>query len=213
MTEKERKRLETITVYDREYWQRPGCVLGGMDEVGRGPLAGPVAACCIVMPDDPLIEHVNDSKKLSESRREKIYPLLTDTALDYCVSFVEPDTIDSINILEATRLAFTNAYNGMKHKPTDLLIDALQGLKLDAVQHILIHGDALSYSIAAASIIAKVQRDRYMIEMDRIYPEYKFAKNKGYGTAEHIEAIRKYGPCPIHRLSFISKFLEPNALR
>ena len=208
MTEKERTRLESITAYDREYWGKQGCVLGGMDEVGRGPLAGPVAACCIIMPSDPLIEHVNDSKKLSESRREKIYPILIDTAVDYCVSFVEPDVIDSINILEATRLAFTNAYNGMKRKPTDLLIDALQGLKLDAEQHILIHGDALSYSIAAASIVAKVHRDRYMIEMDRVYPEYKFAKNKGYGTAEHIEALRKYGPCPIHRISFISKFLR-----
>lgn len=208
MTEKERTRLESITAYDREYWGKQGCVLGGMDEVGRGPLAGPVAACCIIMPSDPLIEHVNDSKKLSESRREKIYPVLIDTAVDYCVSFVEPDVIDSINILEATRLAFTNAYNGMKRKPTDLLIDALQGLKLDAEQHILIHGDALSYSIAAASIVAKVHRDRYMIEMDRVYPEYKFAKNKGYGTAEHIEALRKFGPCPIHRSSFISKFLR-----
>ena len=208
MTEKERTRLESLTAYDREYWGRQGCVLGGMDEVGRGPLAGPVAACCIIMPSDPLIEHVNDSKKLSESRREKIYPILIDTAVDYCVSFVEPDVIDSINILEATRLAFTNAYNGMKRKPTDLLIDALQGLKLDAEQHILIHGDALSYSIAAASIVAKVHRDRYMIEMDRVYPEFKFAKNKGYGTAEHIEALRKYGPCPIHRISFISKFLR-----
>ncbi|MBQ1772386.1 MAG: ribonuclease HII, partial [Clostridia bacterium] len=203
-----RTRLESITAYDREYWGKQGCVLGGMDEVGRGPLAGPVAACCIIMPSDPLIEHVNDSKKLSESRREKIYPVLIDTAVDYCVSFVEPDVIDSINILEATRLAFTNAYNGMKRKPTDLLIDALQGLKLDAEQHILIHGDALSYSIAAASIVAKVHRDRYMIEMDRVYPEYKFAKNKGYGTAEHIEALRKFGPCPIHRISFISKFLR-----
>ncbi len=208
MTEKERTRLESITAYDRVYWGRQGRILGGMDEVGRGPLAGPVAACCIIMPSDPLIEHVNDSKKLSESRREKIYPVLIDTAVDYCVSFVEPDVIDSINILEATRLAFTNAYNGMKRKPTDLLIDALQGLKLDAEQHILIHGDALSYSIAAASIVAKVHRDRYMIEMDRVYPEYKFAKNKGYGTAEHIEALRKFGPCPIHRISFISKFLR-----
>ena len=208
MTEKERARLETITVYEREYWGRQDCILGGMDEVGRGPLAGPVAACCIIMPSDPLIEFVNDSKKLSESRRSKIYPTLIDTAVDYCVAFVEPETIDSINILEATRLAFTNAYYGMKVKPTDLMIDALQGLKLDAERHILIHGDALSYSIAAASIVAKVQRDRYMIEMDRVYPQYQFAKNKGYGTAEHIEALRKYGPCPIHRLSFISKFVQ-----
>ena len=207
MTEKERIRLDSMTVYDREYWDKQGCVLGGMDEVGRGPLAGPVTACCIAMPSEPLIEYVNDSKKLSESRRTKIYPALIETALDYCVSFVGPEVIDSINILEATRLAFTNAFSGMKLKPTDLLIDALQGLKLDAEQHILIHGDALSYSIAAASIVAKVQRDRYMAEMDRIYPEYQFAKNKGYGTAEHIAAIKKYGPCPIHRRSFISKFI------
>ena len=207
MTEKERTRLESITAYDREYWGKQGCVLGGMDEVGRGPLAGPVAACCIIMPSDPLIEHVNDSKKLSESRREKIYPILIDTAVDYCVSFVEPDVIDSINILEATRLAFTNAYNGMKRKPTDLLIDALQGLKLDAEQHILIHGDALSVSIAAASVMAKVTRDRYMAEMDSLYPGYGFAKNKGYGSADHIKAIKELGPCPIHRRSFIGNFV------
>ncbi len=207
MTEKERIRLENMTAYDRAYWEKQECILGGMDEVGRGPLAGPVAACCIIMPGDPLIEYVNDSKKLSESRRTKIYPALIETAVDYCVSFVAPEVIDSINILEATRLAFTNAFNGMKCKPTDLLIDALQGLRLDAEQHIMIHGDALSYSIAAASIVAKVQRDRYMAEMDAIYPEYQFAKNKGYGTAEHIAAIRKYGPCPIHRRTFISKFI------
>ena len=207
MTEREKERLFKITSYDRDFWSRPDCILAGMDEVGRGPLAGPVVVSCVVMPPDPLVEYVNDSKKVSEKRRGQIYPKIIETALDYSVSFVWQDTIDQINILEATKKAFVQAFQSIRLSVTDVMIDALQGLNIEATQHVLIHGDALCYSIAAASIIAKVNRDNYMIEMDEKYPEYGFARNKGYGTAEHIAALKKYGPCPLHRRSFIGKFI------
>ena len=203
----EAERLEQLSLIDCAFWEREGVVLAGMDEVGRGPLAGPVVVCCAAMPCEPLIPHVNDSKKVSEKRREALYPLLTETALDYATAWVSPDVIDEINILEATKRAFAEAFAGMQLPVTDVLIDALTGLNIAARQHPLIHGDALSYSIACASIIAKVQRDHYMIEQDSFYPEYGFARNKGYGSAEHIAAIRKFGPCPIHRRSFIRSFV------
>lgn len=202
----EQERLKIISQNDRELWDL-GAVLAGMDEVGRGPLAGPVVAGCVVMPSEPLIEYVNDSKKVTARRRELIYPKITELALDYATGWVWPDRIDEINILEATREAFIQAYSKMKLPITDVLIDALSGLTIDARQHILIHGDALSYSIAAASILAKVERDRYMDEQDELYPQYGFKRNKGYGTSEHIRAIREYGVCPIHRLSFVKNFL------
>jgi len=182
-------------------------VLAGMDEVGRGPLAGPVVVGCAAMPSTPLIEHVNDSKKVTEKRREALYPVLTETALGYALGWVWPETIDEINILQATRRAFALAFAGMPVAVTDVLVDAMKNLDITANQHAIVHGDALSYSIACASIIAKVARDRYMIGQDALYPQYGFAKHKGYGTKEHIAAIRKYGPCPIHRKSFIGKFV------
>lgn len=203
----EAERLFKITEIDRVYWETPGAIVAGMDEVGRGPLAGPVVAACAVMPAEPLVPYVNDSKKLSETRRERVNAALTETASAYALAWVDPGVIDAINILEATRRAFTEAFSKIELPVTDVLIDALTGLSLPAEQHILIHGDALSYSIAAASILAKVARDHYMIEQDRLYPAYGFARNKGYGTAEHIAALRKYGPCPIHRRSFIQKFI------
>lgn len=203
----ERERLEQLAAPDRVFWGREGTVLAGMDEVGRGPLAGPVVVCCAAMPSEPLISHVNDSKKVSEKRREALYPVLTETALGYATAWVYPDVIDEINILEATKRAFAEAFASMPIMVTDVLIDALTGLNISARQHPIIHGDALSYSIACASIIAKVQRDHYMIEQDALYPEYGFARNKGYGSAEHIAALRKYGPCPIHRRSFIRSFV------
>jgi len=166
-----------------------------------------VVVCCAAMPTEPLISYVNDSKKVSEARREKLYPVLTQTALGYATAWVFPDVIDEINILEATRRAFAEAFQQMPITVTDVLIDALKNLNISARQHPVIHGDALSYSIACASIIAKVERDRYMIEQDALYPEYGFARNKGYGTAEHIAAIRKFGPCPIHRRSFIRSYV------
>ena len=203
----EAERLSQLCTPDRAFWEQRGVVLAGMDEVGRGPLAGPVVVCCAAMPSEPLIPHVNDSKKVSEKRREALYPVLTETALGYATAWVSSDVIDEINILQATKRAFAEAFAGMQLPVTDVLIDALTGLKIAARQHPLIHGDALSYSIACASIIAKVQRDHYMIEQDALYPEYGFARNKGYGSAEHIAALRKYGPCPIHRRSFIRSYV------
>ena len=203
----EADRLRILSEPDRALWAQEGVMLAGMDEVGRGPLAGPVVVCCAAMPREPLIERVNDSKQLSEKRREQLYPVLTDRALGYATAWVFPDVIEEINILEATKRAFEQAFARMPIRVTDVLIDALTGLNIPARQHPIIHGDALSYSIACASIIAKVERDRYMAEQDALYPEYGFAKNKGYGTAEHIAAVRKYGPCPIHRRSFLRKYL------
>ncbi len=203
----EAERLELLCAPDRALWAQDGVVLAGMDEVGRGPLAGPVVVCCAAMPSEPLIPYVNDSKKVSEGRREKLYPVLTETALGYATVWVYPDVIDEINILEATKRAFSEAFKRMPIPVTDVLIDALTGLNIAARQHSMIHGDALSYSIACASIIAKVERDRYMIEQDALYPEYGFARNKGYGTPEHIAAIKKFGPCPIHRRSFLRSYL------
>ena len=203
----ELERLEQLSLLDSAFWEREGVVLAGMDEVGRGPLAGPVVVCCAAMPGEPLISYVNDSKKVSEKRREALYPALTETALGYATAWIYPDVIDEINILEATKRAFVMAFETMPLAVTDVLIDALTGLNISARQHPIIHGDALSYSIACASIIAKVERDRYMIEQDALYPEYGFARNKGYGTAAHIAAIRKHGLCPIHRKSFLRSYL------
>lgn len=203
----EPERLELLSAPDRAFWAQEGVVLAGMDEVGRGPLAGPVVVCCAAMPPQPLIERVNDSKKLSETRREALYPVLTSTALGFSLSWVWPETIDKINILEATKLAFKQAFEGMPLAVNDVLVDAIKDLDIAARQHPLVHGDALSYSIACASIIAKVERDHYMIEQDALYPQYGFARNKGYGTAEHVAALKKYGPCPIHRRSFLGRIV------
>lgn len=203
----ETERLNVISAPDRALWAEKGCILAGMDEVGRGPLAGPVVAACVVMPAEPLVPYVNDSKKLSEKRRESVNADILVTALDYALAWVGPEIIDEINILEATRRAFTEAFSNMRLPITDVMIDALSGQPLEARQHVLIHGDARCYSIAAASILAKVARDAYMIEQDRLYPAYGFARNKGYGTAEHIAALKAYGPCPLHRRSFIKRFV------
>ena len=152
----ERERLERLCEPDRAFWGREGVVLAGMDEVGRGPLAGPVVVCCAAMPPEPLLEHVNDSKQVTERRREGLFPVLAQTALGYSFGWVGADVIDEINILEATKLAFKQAFASMPIPVTDVLIDAIRGLNISARQHPLIHGDALSYSIACASIIAKL---------------------------------------------------------
>ena len=203
----EQERLMRLSERDRAFWTQDGVILAGMDEVGRGPLAGPVVVCCIVMPPEPLLEYVNDSKKVSENRREALYDRILETCVEYQTAWVDQTVIDEINILNATKLAFNEAFRKMKTPVTDVLIDALQGLEIAARQHPLIHGDALSYSIAAASIVAKVQRDRYMREQDARYPGYGFAQNKGYGTKAHIDAIRTLGPCPLHRRSFLKNLL------
>ena len=207
ISEKELLRLAELAKIDKTYWDQPGVILAGMDEVGRGPLAGPVVVGCVVMPPEPLIPFVNDSKKVSEKRRETLYEQITANALAYATAWVGPEVIDEINILEATKRGFREAFANIGVPVTDVLIDALQGLDIPARQHPLIHGDALTYSIGAASILAKVARDRYMIKQDALYPQYGFARNKGYGTAEHIAALKQYGPCPIHRRSFIGHFL------
>jgi ribonuclease HII len=190
--------------FDREY-RVSNFVVAGIDEVGRGPLAGNVVTACVVMPEEPPILWIDDSKKLSEARREKVFEEIMNHALYVGIGEVTPEEIDQINILEATRKAMREAAS---HVPADVfLIDAVTKLGLNGKEVPLIKGDACSYSIAAASIVAKVTRDRQMIEMDRLYPEYGFARNKGYGTKEHIDALKRIGPCPIHRKSFIGHFV------
>ena len=203
MTAREQRASELMAL-DLSY-RASGLVVAGMDEVGRGPLAGPVVTACVVMPEEPLIPWVDDSKKLSESRREKVYDEIMSCALYAGIGEVSPEEIDEINILEATRKAMRIAASEV---PADIfLIDAVTKLGLNGREVPIIKGDATSYSIAAASIVAKVTRDRQMIILDRLYPEYGFARNKGYGTKEHIEALKRIGPCPVHRRSFIGHLI------
>ena len=194
------ERVKALAAYDRQY-RAAGIVVAGMDEVGRGPLAGNVVTACVVMPEEPLILWIDDSKKLSESRREKVFDEIMEHALYVGIGEIGPEEIDRINILQATKAAMRIAAEKV---PADcFLIDAVTKLGLNGREIPIIKGDATSYSIAAASIVAKVTRDRQMAEADKLYPEYGFARNKGYGTKEHIDALRKYGPCPIHRKTFI----------
>ena len=179
--------------------------LAGVDEAGRGPLAGPVVTACCMMPLDRIVEGINDSKKVSEKKRDALFDIIKEIA-DYNISIIDRDVIDEINILEATKKSMTESVLGMLNKPELVLIDAVK-LNLDCPTKSIIKGDATSYNIAAASILAKVTRDRIMLEADKLYPEYGFAKHKGYGTKAHIEAILKYGPCPIHRKTFIKNFI------
>ena len=204
MNARRQARLETLCATDRPLWEQ-GIVFAGMDEAGRGPLAGNVVAACVVMPPEPLIEWVDDSKKLSEKRRDEVYEEILRVARYVGVGMASPEEIDRVNILNATKAAMKQAAAGAKAQI--YLIDAVSGLGLDGEERGIIHGDALSYSIAAASIVAKVTRDRQMLEADRLYPMYGFARHKGYGTKEHIEALREYGPCPLHRRSFITHFV------
>ena len=198
------EKLERLTAIERALWAE-GLAVAGIDEVGRGPLAGPVVTACVCIPPDRLVPGVDDSKKLSEKRREALYPLLLDAA-DYAETcFIGPEVIDGINILNATRRAMETCAAGFTGQR--ILVDAVEGLRLPCPARSLIHGDALSYMIGAASIVAKVARDRYMIALDEKYPMYGFARNKGYGTAEHIAALKAYGPCPEHRRSFIGGIL------
>ncbi|MBO5535276.1 MAG: ribonuclease HII [Clostridia bacterium] len=200
-------RLEAISQMDRELWKE-GTVFAGLDEAGRGPLCGPVAAACVIMPPEPLLLYVDDSKQLTEKRREMLYEQIMKVAVYARVVMAEPEEIDRINILEATRRTMAEA---AREAPCRLfLVDAIKSLEVEGEVRGIVHGDALCYSIAAASILAKVERDRLMKEYDRQYPQYGFARNKGYGTAEHIRALREYGPCPIHRRSFIGHFVSPD---
>ena len=183
-------------------------LIAGMDEAGRGPLAGPVCVAIAIMPleKDKIIEGINDSKKLSEKKREALFEKIINTAISYHIEFVDEKTIDNINILNATKLGMHKCINSIDVRPDMVLIDAVK-LDTDIPTKSIIKGDALSYNIACASILAKVSRDRYILSLDEKYPMYNFKKHKGYGTKEHIENLKKYGPCPVHRKTCIGHFV------
>jgi len=199
------ERTERMLSYEREY----GCYsyICGIDEVGRGPLAGPVVAGAVILPKDDIILYLNDSKQLTAAKRDELYEEIKKRAVAYATGFVDHERIDEINILQATYEAMREAIMKLSVKPDILLNDAVTIPQVDIKQVPIIKGDAKSCSIAAASILAKVTRDRYMEDMDLKYPGYGFAGNKGYGSAEHIKAIKELGPCPIHRRSFIKNFI------
>lgn len=183
--------------------------IAGMDEAGRGPLAGPVCVAIVIMPleKDKIIEGINDSKKLSEKKREALYEKIIDRAISYKIELIDEKTIDTINILNATKLGMYKCINEIEVRPDIVLVDAVK-LDADVKTESIIKGDALSYSIGCASILAKVTRDRLMLDLDKKYPEYEFKKHKGYGTKLHIENLKKYGPSEIHRRSFIGHFVS-----
>lgn len=203
--EAEIKRTELMKEFDREY--KIYGTICGIDEAGRGPLCGPVVAAAVILPDEYNILYINDSKKLSETKREEVYKEIDKYAVTYGVGIVSPERIDEINILQATYEAMRTAIHKLSVTPDILLNDAVTIPMVDIKQVPIIKGDAKSQSIAAASIMAKVTRDHLMEEYDKLYPEYGFAKHKGYGTAAHIKAIKEYGPCPIHRRTFIKNFI------
>lgn len=204
--EEERKRIWKLQEYERKYGQ---CAyICGIDEVGRGPLAGPVVAGAVILPKDCDILYINDSKKLTAAKREELYDEIMDKAVATGIGMVSPQRIDEINILQATYEAMREAISKLNPSPDILLNDAVTIPEVTIPQVPIIKGDAKSISIGAASIIAKVTRDRLMVEYDQILPEYGFASNKGYGSAEHIAALKKYGASPIHRKSFIHNFID-----
>ncbi|HIS26845.1 MAG TPA: ribonuclease HII [Candidatus Pullilachnospira intestinigallinarum] len=204
--ETERKRMWQMTAYERDYAHLG--IICGIDEAGRGPLAGPVVAGAVILPADRPILWLNDSKQLSAKRREELYDVIMENAVAVGVGYASPARIDAINILQATYEAMREAIASLKVKPQALLNDAVRIPGVDLPQVPIIHGDAKSASIAAASIVAKVTRDRLMEEYDKMMPQYGFASNKGYGSRAHIEALKKYGPSPIHRATFITHFVE-----
>ena len=203
--EKEISRTYNMKEYERKY---ESCrYICGIDEVGRGPLAGPVVACAVVLPKDVDIYYLNDSKQLSEKKREQLYDEIMEKAVAVGIGFADEKCIDEINILQADYVAMRQALSKLSVKPDILLNDAVIIPEVDIPQEKIIKGDTKSVSIAAASIVAKVTRDRFMVEMEDKYPGYGFAGNKGYGSAKHIEAIKTIGPCEIHRRTFITKFV------
>lgn len=208
MKEKEIERLNNLKQEERKLYEANMQFICGIDEAGRGPLAGPVVVGAVILPEDSFIEGVNDSKKVSEKKREKLYEQITQEAIAYSVGIVDQKTIDEINILNATKLGVKIALEGLKQKPDIIMVDALNNMDTLGIPYIsVIKGDAKNYSIAAASIIAKVTRDRIMRQWDEVYPIYGFAKHKGYGTAEHIKSIKENGPCILHRKTFIKNFI------
>ena len=195
-------------IYERELISEGKLLVAGMDEVGRGPLCGPVVCAAVILPlgEDALIDGVDDSKKLSEKKRKMLSDAIKERAIAYSICEVSPEVIDEINILEATKLCMKNCVNTLSVRPDALLVDAVKA-DFGVYTRSLIKGDALSYLIGAASILAKVYRDELMEDFAKIYPGYGFEKHKGYGTKEHIEAIKRLGPCPIHRKTFIKNFV------
>ena len=218
MKEKELERLKAIKKIEEDLYAQGITSIAGIDEAGRGPLAGPVVVACAIMPKGSMIEGVNDSKKVSEKKREKLYEQITEEAIAYGVGIISQEEIDKINILNATKEGLTLAIKEMEkdlkekqrgfNKPELILVDALTKIDTDQIPYrSIIKGDAKSYSIAAASIIAKVTRDRIMRQWAEVYPMYGFEKHKGYGTSVHIAAIKEYGLCPLHRRSFVKNIV------
>lgn len=210
MKEKEEIRLVQLKKIEEDFYEKHPEVryICGIDEAGRGPLAGPVVVASVIMPRNSMIEGVNDSKKVSEKKREALYEKIIEEAISYGIGIIDQKEIDEINILEATKQGLTTSLKELSTKPDVILVDALKGIDtLEIPYKSIIKGDALCYSISAASILAKVTRDRIMRQWDEIYPQYGFEKHKGYGTKAHIEAIREYGLCPIHRKSFTKNFV------
>ncbi len=208
MKEKEIERLTKLKEIEKDLYNKGFQNICGIDEAGRGPLAGPVVVAGVIMPKDSMIEFVNDSKKVTEKRREMLYDKIRDEAISYSIAVIDQNVIDDINILNATKKGVTEVVDGLDVKPDLIIVDALEHINTRGIPYeAIIKGDAKCYNIAAASILAKVTRDRIMRQWDEIYPEYGFLSNKGYGTAKHIEAIKKYGLCPIHRRTFTTHFI------
>ena len=205
--ESEKNRLYEMCKYEREAEVRGYKLIGGIDEAGRGPFVGPVVAACVILKKDFFIPGLDDSKKISEQKREELYDEIIRQSVAYGIGMADYSIIDKINILNATRMAMMEAVNKMAIKPDYLLLDCMELKQMSIPQLSLVKGDSLSASIAAASILAKVTRDRLLREYAKLYPQYGFESNKGYGTREHIEALLKYGPCPIHRITFIKKYI------
>lgn len=209
MKERELERLTKLKEIENNLYLKDMNYICGIDEAGRGPLAGPVVVASVIMPKDSMIEGVNDSKKISESKREQLYEKIIEEAISYGVGIIDQKEIDEINILNATKKGLTLSLKELTVRPDIILVDALNGIDtLQIPYQSIIKGDAKAYSISAASIIAKVTRDRIMRQWDEIYPQYGFAKHKGYGTAAHIAAIKEFGICPLHRLSFVKNFIN-----
>lgn len=207
MDDKEKQRIENMLVIEKGLKEKGYKVIAGIDEAGRGPLVGPVVAAAVVLPDNIDIVGINDSKKISEKKREMLYEEIIKKAASYGIGISDVDTIEKYNILNATKMAMIEAVKNLKIKPDYLIIDGNQVIDIDIEKEAVVSGDSKSLSVAAASIVAKVTRDRMIRELDKKYPEYLLAKNKGYGTKEHIEAIKKYGICKEHRPSFCKHFI------
>ena len=205
--EEEILRQNEMWLYEKEKRSMGFGLVAGVDEAGRGPLAGPVFAACVILPEGCEIDGINDSKKLTPKKRDELYDEIIKKAISYSIESVDEKTIDEINILNATHMAMNMAVDKMKIKPDYVLIDGNSIKNMTIPHETIVKGDAKSISIAAASILAKVARDRFICEMAKIYPRYSFEKHKGYGTKIHNEAILKYGPCPIHRKTFLKKLL------